>query len=163
MSDPQRGWFGDRRRAATGDALLAAMQSKQTMCLHALANHRNQARRFAGFLDHASVSRHEMLVRAGHLTARRAAGRHVLAVADTTELNFAAHTGRKRGFGTVGNGKDIGVLLHPVVAMDAEHGGILGLVGAEAINRPPGKAKDHKRGLLPGCSKSYANPPRPGT
>ena len=144
MNDPQLGWFGDRRRAATGDALLAAMQSKQTMCLHALADDRNQARRFGGFLDHASVSRHEMLVRAGQLTARRAAGRHVLAVADTTELNFAAHTGRKRGFGTVGNGKDIGVLLHPVVAVDAEHGGILGLVGAEVINRPPGKAKDHK-------------------
>jgi hypothetical protein len=141
MNDPQLGWFGDRRRAATGDALLAAMQGKQTMCLHALADDRNQARRFGDFLDHASVSRHEMLIRAGQLTARRAAGRHVLAVADTTELNFAAHTGRKRGFGTVGNGKDIGVLLHPVVAVDAAHGGILGLVGGRSHQPPAGKSE----------------------
>jgi hypothetical protein len=44
-------------------------------------------------------------------------------------LNFATHTGRKVGFGSVGNGRDIGVFVHPVVAVDAEHGGILGLVG----------------------------------
>lgn len=144
MADPQLGWFGDRRRAATGDALLAAMQSKQTMCLHALAADRNQTRRFNDFLDNEAVSRHEMLTRAGQLTALRAAGRHVLAVADTSELNFATHTGRKRGFGAVGNGKDIGVFIHPIIALDADTGGILGLVGAEAINRPPGKVEDRK-------------------
>jgi hypothetical protein len=63
----------------------------------------------------------------------------VLVIADTSQANFATHTGRKRGFGTVGNGKDIGVFVHPLLAMDAEHGGILGLVGAEVINRPRGE------------------------
>jgi Transposase DDE domain len=144
MQDPQLGWFGDRRRAATGDELLARMQSRQTMCLHALATDRNQTRRFNEFLDNEAVTRHEMLVRAGQLTASRAVGRHVLAVADTSELNFATHTGRKLGFGAVGNGRDIGVFVHPVVALDAEHGGILGLVGAEVINRAPGKVEDRK-------------------
>ena len=51
-------------------------------------------------------------------------------------MNYATHTGRKRGFGTVGNGQDLGVLLHPVIAVDAEQGGLIGLVGAEVINRP---------------------------
>jgi hypothetical protein len=37
------------------------------------------------------------------------------------------------------NGKDIGVFVHPLLAMDAEHGGILGLVGAEVITRPAGE------------------------
>lgn len=69
----------------------------------------------------------------------------MLAIADTSEINFANHTGRKQGFGTVGNGEDIGVFVHPIVAMDAEHGGILGLVGAEVINRPAGKVQHRKR------------------
>jgi hypothetical protein len=144
VDQPQLGRFGDRRLAATGDALLAAMQKERTMCLTALSGDREEARRFNDFLDNEAVTRHEMLVQAGRLTARRAAGRHVLAVADTSEFNYATHTGRKVGFGTVGNGRDIGVLVHPVIAVDADHGGILGLVGAEVINRIKGRVKDRK-------------------
>lgn len=144
MHDAQLGRFGDERLAATGNALLGAMQKHRCMCLHVLGENREQTRRFGDFLDNELVSRREMLARAGQLTGQRAAGRHVLAVTDTTELNFARHTASKRGFGTVGNGKDIGVLLHPVVALDAEHGGILGLVGAEVINRGPAQVEDPK-------------------
>jgi len=144
VDQPQLGRFGDRRLAATGDALLAAMQKERTMCLTALSSDREEARRFNEFLDNEAVTRHEMLVQAGRLTARRAAGRHVLAVADTSEFNYATHTGRKVGFGTVGNGRDIGVLVHPIVAVDADHGGILGLVGAEVINRIKGRVDDRK-------------------
>ncbi len=144
MQQPQLGRFGDRRLAATGDEILVAMQKQQTMCLHALASTRNEKLRFSPFLDNESVPRHEMLGHAGRLTCQRAAGRHVLAISDTSEINFATHTGRKRGFGTVGNGRDIGVFVHPVVAVDAEHGGIIGLVGAEMINRADGPVEDHK-------------------
>ena len=144
MEEAQLGRFGNKRLAATGNALLSAMQKYQTMCLHVLGESREQSRRFSEFLDNEAVSRREMLARAGQLTGQRAAGRHVLAVTDTTELNFARHSASKRGFGTVGNGKDIGVLVHPVVAVDAEHGGIIGLVGAEVINRDGGRVEDHK-------------------
>ena len=136
MDQPQLGRFGDRRLASIGDSLLAAMQKRRSMCLHVLAEDRSQARQFHRFLDSESVSTREMLVHAGRQTAERAIGRHVLAIADTSELNYATHTGRKRGFGTVGNGEDLGVLLHPVIAVDAEQGGLIGLVGAEVINRP---------------------------
>jgi hypothetical protein len=139
MEQPQLGRFGDRRLAATGNDLLNAMQQERTMCLAVLAEERAETLRFITFLDNEAVSRHEMLTHAGQLTARRAAGRRVLAVADTSEFNFATHTGRKVGFGTVGNGKDIGVFMHPIVAVDAESGGIIGLVGAEVINRTQGK------------------------
>jgi len=144
MEQPQLGRFGDRRLAATGNDLLNAMQQQRTMCLAVLAEDRAETLRFTAFLDNEAVSRHEMLTHAGRLTAGRAAGRHVLAVADTSEFNFATHTGRKVGFGTVGNGKDIGVFVHPIVAVDAESGGIIGLVGAEVINRAQGKVEDLK-------------------
>src|SRR5208337_535696 len=72
------------------------------------------------------------------------AGRHVLVLQDTSELNYKAHKDSKRSFGTVGNGTDIGVFVHPLVAVDADQGGVIGLVGAEVINRTGGKAEDHK-------------------
>ncbi len=48
-----------------------------------------------------------MLSTAADHTAVAARGRHVLAIQDTTELNFSGHKGSKRGFGVVGNGRDI--------------------------------------------------------
>src|SRR5688500_13290282 len=44
---------------------------------------------------------------------------HALAVQDTTELNCQHHTGKVRCLGAVGNGKDLGLFLHPVLALDA--------------------------------------------
>jgi hypothetical protein len=150
MDQVQLGSFGDQRLADGGAELLAAMHRKRSMCLRELAEDRNQELRFSRFLDNSAVSRHEILVAAGRQTAERAAGRHVLVLADTSECNYADHTGSKRGFGTVGNGKDIGVFVHPLVAVDADQGGVIGLVGAEVINRTedkepaPAKAGDHK-------------------
>jgi hypothetical protein len=76
-----------------------------------------------------------MIATAADHTARAATDRHVLAIQDTTELNFSSHTGSKRGFGTVGNGVDIGLFLHPVVVVGADSGGILGVAEAITINR----------------------------
>lgn len=50
MDQPQFGRFGDRRRAATGDALLAAMQAPLTMCLRSLTGDRDDTRRLNDFL-----------------------------------------------------------------------------------------------------------------
>jgi hypothetical protein len=144
MDQTQLGSFGDQRLAVVGGALLEAMHRKRSMCLRELADGRNQELQFSRFLDNSAVSRHEMLVAAGRQTAERAAGRHVLVLADTSECNYAGHKASKRGFGTVGNGTDIGVLVHPLVAVDAEQGGVIGLVGAEVINRTGGKSEDHK-------------------
>jgi hypothetical protein len=81
------------------------------------------------------VTKEEMLAAAGVATGERVGGRRVLVLQDTTELNFAGHAASKRGFGTVGNGIDIGIFLHPQVAVDAATGGIIGLAGASILNR----------------------------
>lgn len=144
MSDVELGGFGDARLRRTGARLLSAMQQSPTMCLHALAETRNEAVQFGRFLDNAAVSAEEMLVHAGRQTGSRVAGRHVLAIQDTTELHFASHVASKRGFGAGGNGSDPGLFLHPVIAVDANHEGVIGLVGAQVINRTGGKVADHK-------------------
>jgi hypothetical protein len=138
------GGFGDARLRSVGARLLEAMREQPTMCLHALAEDRNEAVAFGRFLEHDAVSQAEMLVAAGRRTGQRAAGRHVLAVQDTTELNFPEHAASKRGFGTSGNGTDIGLFIHPTIAVDAEHGGVIGLVGARILNRTHGPVTDRK-------------------
>jgi hypothetical protein len=115
------------------------------MCVHRLGEDRNQTLRFNRFLDNPDVSIHEMLVTRGREAGQRAAGRHILAIEDTTELHFPTHAASKRGFGKAGNGEDIGLFLHPVLAVDAGHGGILGLVDCAVINRTGGKAGDRRK------------------
>jgi Transposase DDE domain len=145
MVEDDLGGFGDARLRRVGERLLTAMRQQPTMCVHALAADRNEAMAFGRFLDHDGVSHGEMLVSAGRVTGQRAAGRHVLAIQDTTELNFPAHNASKRGFGRSGNGQDIGLFIHPTIAVDARSGGMIGLVGAQLINRTGGKLSDHKR------------------
>ncbi len=129
------GGFGDRRRERVGRDFLAALLSEQTTCLRKLGGRRAEEVRFGRFLRSPEVSVEEMLAEVGRATGERVGGRHVLAIQDTTELNFSAHGERKRGFGTVGNGVDIGLFLHPLVVVDAGSGGVVGLAGATVINR----------------------------
>jgi hypothetical protein len=135
MIQEDLGGFGDARLRRVGARLLQAMSNQPTTCIHALADNRNEALSFGRFLDHPSVSRDEMLTAAARVTGQRAAGRHVLAIQDTTEFNFPGHAASKRGFGRSGNDRDLGLFLHPTLAVDAEHGGMIGLVGARVLNR----------------------------
>jgi hypothetical protein len=135
MLQDDLGGFGDARLRRVGAKLLDAMCQKPTTCIHALADDRNQELAFGRFLDHSSVSYSEMLTTTGRFTGQRAAGRHVLAIQDTTEFNFPRHADSKHGFGRSGNDRDLGLFLHPTIAVDAVHGGIIGLVGAQVLNR----------------------------
>lgn len=76
---------------------------------------------------------------------RRCAQRHVLAVQDTSEINYQRHAGRTTGLGTVGNGTDVGIFLHPVLAVDAEDGACLGLAHLHLWQRREGKAPDYRK------------------
>jgi hypothetical protein len=135
MVQADLGGFGDARLRRLGARLLEAMSEQPTTCVHALAEDRNEALAFGRFLDHSSVSHGEMLTATGKFTGQRAAGRHVLAIQDTTEFNFPGHAASKSGFGRSGNDRDLGLFLHPTIAVDAEHGGMIGLVGAQVLNR----------------------------
>jgi hypothetical protein len=143
MYEATLGRFGDKRLECVGGALLQAMQRKRTMCLHRLAKDRKQSLQFGNFLASRRVSIHEMLANAGLLTGQRVGGRHVLAIDDTSELHFPTHQASKRGFGKGGNGIDPGLFLHPTIAVDANNGGLVGLVGCVVMNRLEGKVTDH--------------------
>jgi hypothetical protein len=145
MQGDTLGRFNDARLERVGAALLAAMEWHRTLCVHRLAKDRNQAIQFGRFLDTPAVSTDEMLVHAARQTNRAASGRHVLAIQDTTELHFPSHAASKRGFGRAGNGADIGLFLHPLLAVAADTGGLIGLVDCIVLNRIHGKVGDRRK------------------
>src|SRR5229473_609107 len=53
--------------------------------------------------------------------------------------------GRKRRLGTVGNGTDVGLFVHPVLAIDADSDECLGLIDAQMWRRHKRKATNYKR------------------
>ena len=87
----------------------------------------------------------KMVTRQRARVAVGAAGRHVLAIQDTSEINYEAQRERKRGLGTVGNGSDVGLFVHPVLAVDAERGHCLGLLDVQVWRRFKGKAADYRK------------------
>ena len=122
------GEFGDKRLADVGADLLRALEEKRTVVVRRLSESRAEEIRYGRFLNNENVTHEEMLAVEGSRIGACAQGRDVLVIQDTTEINFADHTGSKRGFGTVGNGEDIGLFLHPQFVLDASSGGVLGLV-----------------------------------
>lgn len=87
------------------------------------------------FFRNHKVTVREILETAAAKTAEAAVGRHVLIIEDTSEINYQAKSQRKRGLGTVGNGSDVGLFVHPALAVDAADGSILGLAGATIWRR----------------------------
>jgi len=120
------GDFGDAR-LKNGAVLFQRMLSQQTVCLRQLAGNRAREVKFGRWLANDKVTAGELIASACARTGEVAAGRHVLAIQDTTELNHQAHAGRVHGLGTVGNGSDVGMFLHPLLAVDAADGTCIGL------------------------------------
>lgn len=77
-------------------------------------------------------------------TGARSAGRHVLAIQDTSEINLQAHANRVSGLGTVGNGTDVGFFVHPLLAVDADEGVCLGLAHLHLRQRITGKSPAYR-------------------
>jgi DDE family transposase len=115
------------------------------VCLLRLSDDRAQRARFERFINNDRVSVAEMVDRVGERTAALARGRHVLAIQDTSEINYQAKAGRKRGLGTVGNGTDIGLFVHPVLVVDAKDGGCYGLAHAQVWCRKKPKAANYRQ------------------
>ncbi len=85
--------------------------------------------RLTRFLRNGAVTPEAMAAQAAARTGERCAGRHVLAIQDTTVV-------RSQGGG--------GLYLHPVLAVDAQSGAILGLTCATFLSRTQGKKSDRK-------------------
>lgn len=111
------------------------MVARPIVCLRQLGNGQRALEvGFGRFLANSRVTTDRLIEGWGDQTAVAAAGRHVLAIQDTSEINFHTKPGRRRRLGkTKGGGQ--GLLLHAMVAVDASSGNCLGLVGGRIWTR----------------------------
>ena len=121
------------------------MVTQQTVCVRRLAGNRAREVQFGRWLSNDKVTADELITTACARTGKSAAGRHVLAIQDTTELNYQAHAGRVSGLGTVGNGRDVGLFLHPLLAVDAVDGSCLGLAHVHHWTRTTRAASNYRK------------------
>ncbi len=87
--------------------------------------------RITRFLRNSAVSTGEILATAADRTASLVAGRHILAIQDTTSVRVAED-------GT-------GLVMHPTIAVDRDGGALLGLVHAEMLERTGGLRGQRKQ------------------
>lgn len=87
--------------------------------------------RFTRFLRNPRVGPPEMTATARARTASLVKGRHVLAIQDTTSLRD--------------DGKGNSLNLHAMIAVDADDGGLLGLIDAVFLRHDRSKKKQHSK------------------
>ena len=87
--------------------------------------------RITRFLHNPKVTADEMMATARARTCAQVAGRHVLAIQDTSALRV--------------DGKGVGLSFHPVIAVDANAGTVLGLVDNFFLTRQGGERDKRKQ------------------
>jgi len=101
--------------------------------VRALGGNRADEVRFWRFLHNRRVTPGEMVEAAAACTLERVRGRHVLAIQDTTSLRDASNTSKRS------------LHLHPLIAVDAADGSLLGLVHAAFLHRSGGRRETRKQ------------------
>lgn len=127
--------FGDIRVAERADWLIERVATAGTLVLRKLGETRAGEKAVHRFLSSPYVSVDRIVETLAARTAVQCAGRRILAVQDTTEINFAGRDKKRRGFGPAGDGKTPGFFIHPVIAIDVESEAVIGLVDAEIWTR----------------------------
>lgn len=121
----------------------------RTVCLRRLAHgDRSQEVRFGRFLANQRVTTDKLIEGWSDQTSHAVAGRHVLAIQDTSEIKFSTTKGDRRGLGKVKKGRSYGVLLHAMLAVDADDGTALGLVTGQVWTRRGSVATGHAKRRL---------------
>ena len=124
------------------------MVARKTVCLRRLGGNRAGEERAGRFFASKKVSAPKIVEGWSDRTGGACAGRHVLAIDDTTEVKFPTTTQRRRGLGPVKHGNTYGVLVHAMIAVDATTNACLGLVGGEVWTRPGVVTERHRDRLF---------------
>jgi len=134
-----------REAAKKGRQLLDCIVLRRTVTVKRLGGDEAGEKAFGRFLRNKRVSETELIAEARSHLLQQVGGRRVLAIQDTSEINFSQHKRSKVAFGTAGNGIDPAFLIHPVLVVDADSGVILGLLDVQLWERRGPVAQDPLR------------------
>lgn len=108
---------------------------RRTVSLKRAGGTETTEKAFWRFVHNDRVTEHELIATARAHLDGQVADRRVLAIQDTSEINFSRHARSKAAFGRGGNGRDPAVVIHPLLAVDADAGHVLGLADVQFIER----------------------------
>lgn len=136
--------FGDIRVAQRADWLIERVATAGTLVLRKLGETRPGEKAIHRFLSSPHVSVERIVETLAARTAAQCAGRRILAVQDTSEINFSGRDKKRRGFGPGGDGQTPGFFIHPVIAVDVESEAVVGLVDADIWTRSSGRVTSRR-------------------
>ena len=120
------------------------MVADKDVCLRRLSKgDRAREVRFNRLLGNDKVTVDRIIESWSDGTVTAAEGRHVLAIQDTSEINFTTTAERRRGLGETAKGNVHGLLLHPMLAIDAQDGTCLGLLSGQIWTRKGRRTVSH--------------------
>jgi hypothetical protein len=134
-----QGYFGDKRLEARGTSILANLIEKGTVILNQLATNRAELVGASRFFDNDKVSVEALVQEATTRCQQNVAGLNLLAIPDTSEINYQRHAGllphTDADLGPIGNNRDIGFFLHPMLVLEEQNGFPLGFSHISLFNR----------------------------
>jgi len=146
--------FIEKRLKNNGALLFKRIMERKVVSLRKLGDTRSERVRFERWIGNEKVTVADLIKTEQARLRLIVKNRHVLAIQDTTELNYQKHANRVKGLGTVGNGKDKGFFIHPMLVLDAETTACLGSAAIHIENRLKG-ANEHYEKLPIEEKESY--------
>jgi hypothetical protein len=144
FSEMFSGRFGDVRLARRATFFADQFAEYRVSIVRQLGVTRAGTVGIGRFLANEAVTAEEIFQAAGERCGSLTAGRHVLAIQDTTALSFPRRRAGTDDWGPGGDGKVAGIFLHPVIVLDAADGSMLGLAAGRVWIRETEKVK-HRR------------------
>jgi hypothetical protein len=137
--------FGDIRVSERADWLIERVATAGTLVLRKLGETRAGEKAVHRFLSSPYVSVDRIVETLAARTAAQCTGRRILAIQDTSEINFSGRDKKRRGFGPGGDGITPGFFIHPVIALDIESEAVVGLVDAEIWTRSEDRVASRRK------------------
>ena len=135
--------LGDVRRDERAEWMLERIVASGSLVLRELGGTRSGEMAAHRLLSSDDVEPTALLTLHVARTAAACNGRRVVAVQDTTEINFDRHRRPAAGLGPTGNDEIRGFFVHPVVAVDADDEALLGVAGARIWTRGEKPTRNH--------------------
>jgi hypothetical protein len=102
-----------------GSTLIERVLQTGSLVIRKLGHDRAGEMAIHRFLSAPSVTTGEMVATLAARTVAACAGRQIIAVQDTTEVNFAGREACRRGLGPAGDGVSTGFFMHPLMPSTA--------------------------------------------
>ncbi len=135
--------LGDVRRDERAAWMLERIIATGSLVLREVGGSRSGEMAAHRLLSSSKVDPQALLAPHYARTAAACTGRRVVAVQDTSEINFAHHRQPAAGLGPTGKLDVRGFFVHPLMAIDAEDEAMLGIAGARIWTRAEERTPNH--------------------